>query len=1079
MLLSTWLFVLLTAGTGAALGRVVIEAINPGAPRQCAGPHSQLPRIPLDAGGAWQGGSSGSPGAQWELHPSWRDRKLAVVMPVMASREAWVRASRAWRKGVRAVLVGSLDQPIPAVAEARRHAETYLRVSDRLIPFGIRGKAALAPALAHDALEGDYEWLLYGDDDTMWMMDAVPQLVKDLDPDEPHLVTDHYWFWGYGGREATKHPHPWAPRCVPCNRDDEVRRALDARWTALAQADMQEESRTRMDKSSGGKSERTIETDTAKSARGAGPDRGSASGPDAKGTGSVRSAGPGQGHSPDRNISTISATSEGTTTEALGANSTTSARSLLALGFQISTATSAKSPPFYPPGACPRCTWSTLCRAMRRSANRGQPALDVDAICSPSNDFVALYPEAGELIAHGGAGMLLSVGLMRMLTTSYLRQCLSKSFANVTHIVPGGDTLFSHCAFFTGIAPTDPGWSFLEDPWSETKRWMRYTKREETRKRALEAAYGGGRSLLGAESATEGGLGSRNEGDGHAKAHRKGRELDEDKTQEGEFWDSETQDGNTSVVKAASPPPPRGGVFSIFRLKRSPTHEGDDATPPVATRGTVEDVDWAKAKREKDQDRRRKNKEEEKKRNKKMGGADADSDAAENAVASLSRKSSTPHSSLSTSAFDAGQTAVEVSAGASRGATRHNGAKDVSLFSSTAGDISVSLRPSGERSTGSSEEQSVARYHGADSASSRSVSDLPSPDDSPSNSLMSVVHGILERAGLGGSQLPAVSEHEPPLRKYVLVDSSDTGADTTHMTVWVDPLAPDDDLDIEAVNPFGVLHATTEIKEQLFKPRLDSMAKSAGTAPIARTKQDDEDEEAGVETEAASAPRKRSGSLDLGGSKSGGDPTADEGSDGASERKASPLRTAVEGDPSTQVSSSTMPTHWSLEVGRGDASGSGSRSAVSDDSRRGRSEENAESGHDAASKASSVVSAGSGDDSSDSQDDIEPADPSTFPIRLPGILPDRSFDAGGQDVLAAIAEHYRALRKGCCDDACWTRLRRTATVHLRSAHFRHPDSGPWLARQLGELRDLYLAAREIPANRDPPPEGWDAHRSCE
>ena len=34
-----------------------------------------------------------------------------------------------------------------------------------------------------------YKWMLYGDDDTMFFVEGVQDLVKDLDPDLPYFVT--------------------------------------------------------------------------------------------------------------------------------------------------------------------------------------------------------------------------------------------------------------------------------------------------------------------------------------------------------------------------------------------------------------------------------------------------------------------------------------------------------------------------------------------------------------------------------------------------------------------------------------------------------------------------------------------------------------------------------------------------------------------------------------------------------------------------------------------------------------------------------------------------------------------------
>ena len=34
-----------------------------------------------------------------------------------------------------------------------------------------------------------YKWMLYGDDDTLWFTGGVLDLLKDLDPDMPYVIT--------------------------------------------------------------------------------------------------------------------------------------------------------------------------------------------------------------------------------------------------------------------------------------------------------------------------------------------------------------------------------------------------------------------------------------------------------------------------------------------------------------------------------------------------------------------------------------------------------------------------------------------------------------------------------------------------------------------------------------------------------------------------------------------------------------------------------------------------------------------------------------------------------------------------
>lgn len=37
--------------------------------------------------------------------------------------------------------------------------------------------------------EGNYSWMLYGDDDTLFFVDSVSELLQDFDPSIPYLIT--------------------------------------------------------------------------------------------------------------------------------------------------------------------------------------------------------------------------------------------------------------------------------------------------------------------------------------------------------------------------------------------------------------------------------------------------------------------------------------------------------------------------------------------------------------------------------------------------------------------------------------------------------------------------------------------------------------------------------------------------------------------------------------------------------------------------------------------------------------------------------------------------------------------------
>lgn len=62
--------------------------------------------------------------------------------------------------------------------------------------------------------DDDFDWMLYGDDDTVFFQRGTMTLAAQLDASMPYFVTDHLWFTypGYGA-----HPSDTAPRCLPCN----------------------------------------------------------------------------------------------------------------------------------------------------------------------------------------------------------------------------------------------------------------------------------------------------------------------------------------------------------------------------------------------------------------------------------------------------------------------------------------------------------------------------------------------------------------------------------------------------------------------------------------------------------------------------------------------------------------------------------------------------------------------------------------------------------------------------------------------------------------------------------------------
>ncbi|KAL0040094.1 hypothetical protein WJX79_006208 [Trebouxia sp. C0005] len=263
---------------------------------------------------------------------------LVVAMPTDKRHFPIVEASRAWRKDIRTLVALANETVASEYAHFGNSSEVWGYYPDDEPLKGLHpgdSRAALTPFLAHEAFEGDYKWILYGDDDTFFFVDGVLELLQDFDPSLPYFITDHYW-WGDELNESMNyHPHERAPRCLPCH------------WT-------QEDEE----------------------------------------------------------------------------------RSLRADGYR----------PFQPYIGCP-CTAERICKTDDRGF--------FDDACNmpvwkplPADDF-RVYT------MHGGAGALMSIGLMERLPLSFMDRCM-KDLARSS----GGDALISVCLWRAGYAFTDPGYSF-------------------------------------------------------------------------------------------------------------------------------------------------------------------------------------------------------------------------------------------------------------------------------------------------------------------------------------------------------------------------------------------------------------------------------------------------------------------------------------------------------------------------------------------------------------------------------------------------------------------------------------------
>lgn len=152
-------------------------------------------------------------------------RDLVHVTFTTAGRHALAASSRTWRKplGIRAVVVTNVNATEYDQAELDENGETWTSYPDvfgkeevTYYPGDYRG--AMTPLIAHRLLEGDYKWLIYGDDDTIFFPEGIARALEThhLDADMPYFVSDSQWGFGV---DDDPDPAEWNPRCVPCDFD--------------------------------------------------------------------------------------------------------------------------------------------------------------------------------------------------------------------------------------------------------------------------------------------------------------------------------------------------------------------------------------------------------------------------------------------------------------------------------------------------------------------------------------------------------------------------------------------------------------------------------------------------------------------------------------------------------------------------------------------------------------------------------------------------------------------------------------------------------------------------------------------
>ena len=141
---------------------------------------------------------------------------LVIVLITAEGREEVVRSGRPLRKvrrGLRPAnstwpMVRSLTKPsarqgVPTYifsnnistitqAEAEEHEEQWFSYPDNDLRFTWKAgdfRAALAPFLTYDLIGPSFNWLLYGDDDTVFFAHGTAQLLSHFDASLPYIIT--------------------------------------------------------------------------------------------------------------------------------------------------------------------------------------------------------------------------------------------------------------------------------------------------------------------------------------------------------------------------------------------------------------------------------------------------------------------------------------------------------------------------------------------------------------------------------------------------------------------------------------------------------------------------------------------------------------------------------------------------------------------------------------------------------------------------------------------------------------------------------------------------------------------------
>lgn len=158
-----------------------------------------------------------------------RREDLLVAIPSDLKHIGLIEASKAWRKDLKTYIAVNtsllpLARPVsPRDTELWRSYPDYDEAMQKHGCQSWEPRMVLTPFFAHEAFEGDYDWMLYGHDDTFFFVEGVLDLLQDFDPSLPYVITDHFWWSDEPIESATNffHPHEFAPHCLPCHWSSE------------------------------------------------------------------------------------------------------------------------------------------------------------------------------------------------------------------------------------------------------------------------------------------------------------------------------------------------------------------------------------------------------------------------------------------------------------------------------------------------------------------------------------------------------------------------------------------------------------------------------------------------------------------------------------------------------------------------------------------------------------------------------------------------------------------------------------------------------------------------------------------